>query len=199
MSYDTIKDKASYGLGISIGESLLKDGLDSLDLDIFAQGVKDRIAGNSAIPVAESQKALQLYYTEMQQAKGSKNIEAGLQFMEANGKKDGVTTLTSGMQYEVITTADGPKPKPSDTVTTHYHGTLIDGTVFDSSVERGQPASFPVNGVIQGWVEALQLMGTGSKWRLFIPPNLAYGTQGSPPVIGPNATLIFEVELLSIN
>lgn len=199
MSYDTIKDKASYGLGMSIGESLLKDGLDSLDLEIFAQGVKDRIAGTSAIPVEESQQALQVYYTEMQNAKGSKNVEAGLLFMEANGKKDGIKTLASGMQYEVMTTGEGAKPKASDTVTTHYHGTLIDGTVFDSSVERGQPASFPVNGVIQGWVEALQLMETGSKWRLFIPPNLAYGAQGSPPVIGPNSTLIFEVELLSIN
>lgn len=199
MSYDTIKDKASYGLGMSIGESLLKDGLDSLDLEIFAQGVKDRIAGKSAIPVEESQKALQTYYGEMQNAKSSKNVEQGLLFMETNAKKEGVTTLPSGMQYEVITAGDGPKPSATDKVTTHYHGTLVDGTVFDSSVERGQPASFPVNGVIQGWVEALQLMGTGSKWRLFIPPNLAYGAQGSPPVIGPNATLIFEVELLSIN
>jgi len=199
MSYDTIKDKASYGLGMSIGESLLKDGLDSLDMDIFIQGVKDRIAGTNKIPVEESQKALQTYYTEMQSAKGNKNIEAGLAFMELNGKKDGVTTLASGMQYEVMTEGSGPKPTASDKVTTHYHGTLIDGTIFDSSVERGQPASFPVNGVIQGWVEALQLMGTGSKWRLFIPPNLAYGAQGSPPVIGPNSTLIFEVELISID
>jgi len=199
MSYDTIKDKASYGLGMSIGESLLKDGLHTLDLDIFLQGVKDRVAGTSKIPVEESQKALQLYYSEMQNAKSSQNIEQGLQFMEANGKKDGITTLASGMQYEVMTAGDGPKPAATDKVTTHYHGTLVDGTVFDSSVQRGQPASFPVNGVIQGWVEALQLMGTGSKWRLFIPPNLAYGEQGSPPVIGPNATLIFEVELISID
>ncbi len=199
MSYDTIKDKASYGLGMSIGESLLKDGLSSLDMDIFIQGVKDRIAGTSTMPVEESQKALQQYYTEMQNAKSSKNVEAGLQFMEANGKKDGITTLPSGMQYEVMKAGSGAKPKATDKVTTHYHGTLVDGTVFDSSVERGQPASFPVNGVIQGWVEALQLMETGSKWRLFIPPNLAYGEQGSPPVIGPNATLIFEVELISID
>jgi len=168
-------------------------------MDIFIQGVKDRIAGTSTMPVEESQKALQQYYTEMQNAKSSKNVEAGLQFMEANGKKDGITTLPSGMQYEVMKAGSGAKPKATDKVTTHYHGTLVDGTVFDSSVERGQPASFPVNGVIQGWVEALQLMETGSKWRLFIPPNLAYGEQGSPPVIGPNATLIFEVELISID
>lgn len=199
MSYDTIKDKASYGLGMSIGESLLKDGLHDLDLDIFVQGVKDRVAGTSKIPVEESQKALQTYYSEMQNAKSSKNIELGKQFMESNGKKDGIVSLASGMQYEVLNAGTGPKPKATDKVTTHYHGTLVDGTVFDSSVQRGQPASFPVNGVIQGWVEALQLMETGSKWRLFIPPNLAYGAQGSPPVIGPNATLIFEVELISID
>jgi FKBP-type peptidyl-prolyl cis-trans isomerase FklB len=125
-------------------------------------------------------------------------LAAGGAFLKENGARDGVVTTASGLQYEIITVGDGPMPAATDTVITHYHGTLIDGTVFDSSVERGTPASFPVNGVIAGWVEALQLMPVGSKWRLFVPPGLAYGDRGAGGAIGPNETLIFEVELLEI-
>ena len=126
-------------------------------------------------------------------------VEEGRKFLAANSKNEKVVTLESGLQYEVIKAGEGAKPSLNDQVTTHYHGTLIDGTVFDSSVERGQPASFPVNGVIKGWTEALQLMNVGSKWRLFVPYDLAYGERGAGPQIGPFTTLIFEVELISIN
>jgi FKBP-type peptidyl-prolyl cis-trans isomerase FklB len=125
-------------------------------------------------------------------------LEAGQRFLAENATKPGVVTRPSGLQYEILTVGNGPKPGPSDVVTTHYHGTLIDGTVFDSSVERGQPISFPVQGVIPGWVEALQLMPVGSKWRLFVPSELAYGKRGAGGAIGPNEVLVFEVELLSI-
>ena len=126
-------------------------------------------------------------------------IEEGINFLRENGKREGVTTLASGLQYEVINDGTGPKPTIEDNVTTHYHGTLIDGTVFDSSVDRGEPASFPVGGVIKGWTEALQLMSVESKWKLYVPYELAYGERGAGPQIGPYSTLIFEVELISIN
>ncbi|GAA4456570.1 MAG: FKBP-type peptidyl-prolyl cis-trans isomerase [Chitinophagaceae bacterium] len=128
-----------------------------------------------------------------------KNLEAGTKFLENNKTREGVVTLPSGLQYEIIKAAEGPKPGATDKVTCHYHGTLIDGTVFDSSVQRGQPASFPLNMVIRGWTEALQLMSLGSKWRLFLPADLAYGDRHVSAAIGPNSTLIFEVELLGIN
>ena len=126
------------------------------------------------------------------------NLDIGLKFLEENKKREGVICLESGLQYEVITMGDGPKPHATQTVNCHYHGTMIDGKVFDSSVQRGQPASFPLNRVISGWTEALQLMPVGSKWKLFLPPHLAYGEQQAGPMIGPNSTLIFEVELLGI-
>ena len=126
------------------------------------------------------------------------NLEIGLKFLDENKKRESVVSLESGLQYEVITMGEGPKPNASQTVTCHYHGTMIDGKVFDSSVKRGQPASFPLNRVISGWTEALQLMPVGSKWKLFLPPHLAYGEQQAGPMIGPNSTLIFEVELLGI-
>lgn len=140
-------------------------------------------------------------FDKLNQAKQDKlkaNLEAGLNFLAENAKRPGVTSLPSGLQYEVITMGDGPKPTATQTVTCHYHGTLIDGKVFDSSVQRRQPASFPLNRVISGWTEALQLMPVGSKWKLFLPPHLAYGEQQAGPMIGPNSTLIFEVELLGI-
>jgi FKBP-type peptidyl-prolyl cis-trans isomerase FklB len=135
---------------------------------------------------------------QMFESKAAANLEAGQAFLAENTQKPGVVTLESGLQYEVITMGDGPKPGPTQTVTCHYHGTVIDGRVFDSSVQRGKPASFPLNRVIAGWTEALQLMPTGSKWRLFLPPHLAYGNQQVSAEIGPNSTLIFEVELLGI-
>ncbi len=135
----------------------------------------------------------------MKNEKASANLKAGQEFLEANKKKQGVVALPSGLQYEIITEGDGIKPLSKNKVTCHYHGTLIDGTVFDSSVKRGQPATFPLNAVIKGWTEGLQLMGVGSKWRFFLPPNLAYGDRQTGSDIGPNSTLIFEVELLGVS
>jgi FKBP-type peptidyl-prolyl cis-trans isomerase FklB len=135
----------------------------------------------------------------MKNEKASANLKAGQEFLEANKKKQGVVALPSGLQYEIITEGDGIKPLAKNKVTCHYHGTLIDGTVFDSSVKRGQPATFPLNAVIKGWTEGLQLMGVGSKWRFFLPPNLAYGDRQTGSDIGPNSTLIFEVELLGVS
>ena len=135
----------------------------------------------------------------MKAEKAANNLKAGQDFLATNKTRAGVTELPSGLQYEVLTAADGAKPKDFNTVTCHYHGTLVDGTVFDSSVNRGKPASFPLNMVIKGWTEGLQLMGTGSKWRFFIPPHLGYGDRQVGPSIGPNSTLIFDVELISIN
>lgn len=139
-----------------------------------------------------------MFGSEKNESKAAANLAAGAAFLKENAARDGVTSLESGLQYEVINTGDGAKPGPTQTVTCHYHGTVIDGRVFDSSVQRGQPASFPLNRVIPGWTEALQLMPTGSKWRLFLPPNLAYGERQVSAEIGPNSTLIFEVELLGI-
>ncbi len=136
---------------------------------------------------------------KMNSDKAAANLKAGQDFLAENKQKPGVTETASGLQYEVITAGDGPKPTASNTVTCHYHGTLINGTIFDSSVQRGRPASFPLNQVISGWTEGLQLMGTGSKWRFFIPPHLGYGNRQVGPTIGPNSTLIFEVELIDIN
>ncbi len=136
---------------------------------------------------------------KMKADKEAENLKAGQEFLSANKNRAEVVELPSGLQYEILTAAEGPKPTEFNTVTCHYHGTLIDGTVFDSSVKRGQPASFPLNMVIKGWTEGLQLMGTGSKWRFFIPPHLGYGTRQVGAVIGPNSTLIFDVELISIN
>ncbi len=135
----------------------------------------------------------------MKNEKAEANLKAGKDFLAANKNKPGITELASGLQYEVLKEGAGAKPRATDTVTCHYHGTLIDGTIFDSSVKRGQPASFPLNQVIKGWTEGLQLMGTGSKWRFFIPPHLGYGDRQVGPTIGPNSTLIFDVELISIN
>jgi FKBP-type peptidyl-prolyl cis-trans isomerase FklB len=136
---------------------------------------------------------------QMKRQKAEENLKAGEEFLEANKQKEGVVSLPSGLQYEVITNTEGPKPSAHNTVTCHYHGTLINGTIFDSSVQRGKPASFPLNMVIKGWTEGLQLMSVGSKWRFFIPPHLGYGDRQVSAEIGPNSTLIFEVELLGIN
>ena len=141
---------------------------------------------------------MQDYFGKLANEKQKVNVEAGQKFLDENAKRDGVVTTATGLQYEVLKEGSGDSPKETDNVTVHYHGTLIDGTVFDSSVDRGQPATFPVNGVIPGWVEALQLMNAGAKYKLFIPSNLAYGERGAGGAIGPNATLVFEVELISI-
>lgn len=193
-------DSVSYCIGVNIGENL-KNQFSDIDIKDFMNGINDVLSDKSEpkISNAEAQKILQEYFSKQQELKSKKAIEEGENFLAENGKKKGVTTLESGLQYEVITKGEGAKPTLNDQVTTHYHGTLIDGTVFDSSVERGQPATFPVSGVIKGWTEALQLMSVGSKWKLFVPYNLAYGERGAGANIGPFTTLIFEVELISIN
>ena len=193
-------DSVSYSLGVNIGENI-KTQFPDIDLKNFEAAIKDVLDDNKkpSISGADAQKTIQEYFTK-QQAKASESVvEEGKKFLAENSKKEKVVTLESGLQYEVIKTGEGAKPTLNDQVTTHYHGTLIDGTVFDSSVERGEPASFPVSGVIKGWTEALQLMNVGSKWRLFVPYDLAYGERGAGPKIGPFTTLIFEVELISIN
>lgn len=193
-------DKFSYCLGLNIGTSLINDGLDEINVADLAAGLED-ILKDTDIRVTP-QEAQQILQSGVQEAREKKNgpVKAnGEAYLADNAKKEGVTVLPSGLQYEVLVEGNGDKPKETDSVTTHYHGTLIDGTVFDSSVERNQPATFPVNGVISGWVEALQLMAVGSKWRLHIPYNLAYGERGAGAGIPPFAALVFEVELLAIN
>ncbi|MBO7055989.1 MAG: FKBP-type peptidyl-prolyl cis-trans isomerase [Bacteroidales bacterium] len=193
-------DKASYSLGMNIGASLKGEGVSQINAEMFAKGLSDMLNGSKLeLSMQEAYETIQDFLAKANAAKFSKNITEGKNFLEENGKRPGVVTLPSGLQYEIITQGNGPKPKATDTVTTHYHGTLIDGTVFDSSVQRNQPASFPVNGVIQGWVEALQLMPVGSKWKLYVPSELAYGANPHPGgPIEPHMTLIFEVELLAI-
>jgi FKBP-type peptidyl-prolyl cis-trans isomerase FklB len=193
-------DSVSYSLGVNIGENI-KSQFPDIDLKNFESGIEDVLSEKKQpkIEGQDAQKVIQEYFTK-QQAKASEGkIEEGKVFLAKNGKRKEVTTLESGLQYEIITNTEGPKPTLNDQVTTHYHGTLLDGTVFDSSVERGQPATFPVSGVIKGWTEALQLMSIGSKWRLYVPFDLAYGEKGASAQIGPYTTLIFDVELLKIN
>ena len=193
-------EKLSYCLGANIGMSLQSQGLTDLDTKTFTEAINDVVSnGDLKINPEDINSYLQDYFGKIQQEQQNKAVEQGQSFLNANKAKDGVVTLESGLQYSIIKEGKGAKPKATDTVTTHYHGTLISGEVFDSSVERGQPASFPVNGVIAGWVEALQLMPVGSKWKLFVPSNLAYGERGAGQQIGPHTTLIFEVELISID
>ncbi len=193
--------KVSYGFGVNIAQNMKQQGMFDIDANVLAQGINDYMSGaNLQIPVENIQAILQEYFAQLQQKQFAKNIEDGENFLRENAKRKGVVTLPSGLQYEIITAGSGVKPKLTDKVTTHYHGTLIDGTVFDSSVRRGQPATFPVNGVIKGWVEALQLMPSGSKWKLYIPSELAYGTNPHPGgPIEPHMTLIFDIELISVN
>jgi len=189
----------SYALGMSIAGNLIQTGVQTVNPELFLNGFKDVFkGGKTQIHPEDANKILEEFIGKLNQDKGSGNLEEGLKFLAENRKKQGVVELPSGLQYKVLNEGDGEIPTSSDQVKCHYHGMLIDGTVFDSSVDRGQPAVFPVNGVIQGWVEALQLMSTGSKWRLFIPSELAYGSNGAGGAIGPNSTLIFDVELLKI-
>ena len=196
---NTQVDSVSYSLGISVAENLTNSGFENLNTKAFQLGFQDVLSSNDIkINQQNANILIQEYLTELTTQKNTFAIEEGKKFLEENSKRTGVVTTSTGLQYEILVDSDGPKPKASDNVTVHYHGTLIDGTIFDSSVDRGEPVNFPVNGVIAGWVEALQLMSVGSKFKLFIPSNLAYGERGSGP-IGPSSTLIFEVELLSIN
>jgi FKBP-type peptidyl-prolyl cis-trans isomerase FklB len=201
----TERDKISYGIGMDIGENMKKQSID-IDPDKLAQGIKDVFSGGKLLMTEEEfrntmenfRKDMMTKQKMQMQEISDKNKKEGEAFLAENKKKEGVITLPSGLQYKVIKEGAGNLPKAPDTVTVHYKGTLIDGTEFDSSYSRGEPASFPVNGVIPGWTEALQLMKAGSKWQLFIPSNLAYGERGAGGKIGPNSTLVFDVELLSI-
>ena len=196
------KQKASYSIGYSMAANVRREFGDDMDLAAFKAGIADQLGGSdSQISDAEANTALQALVESRQaaqQARASENITLGKEFLAENGKREGVVTLPSGLQYEVLTAAEGEKPSATDQVTTHYRGTLIDGTQFDSSYDRGQPATFPLNGVIAGWTEALQLMSPGATWRLFIPPELAYGERAQGPIPA-NSTLIFDVELIGIN
>ncbi len=192
-------DSVSYGLGVSIGANLKQNALDTVNVVLLSKGMKDFFANKNSMTSEQADVAIRGFIQAKEKQKGEGNVKAGEAFLAANKSKPGVITTASGLQYQVIKEGTGAKPTLNDMVTTHYHGTLIDGTVFDSSVDRGQPASFPVSGVIPGWTEALQLMNVGSKWKLFVPSNLAYGERGAGGKIGPNSTLIFEVELLSID
>jgi len=199
------KDKVSYSMGINIGNNLERQSID-VNPDAFMQGIKDALSGGDTLMTEQEVNETMMNFQKEMAAKrverlkelGEKNKKEGEAFLSENKKKEGVTTLPSGLQYKVIKEGTGNTPKLTDTVTVNYRGTLIDGSEFDSSYRRGKPATFPVKGVIAGWTETLQLMKVGSKWQLFIPPHLAYGERGAGRLIGTNATLIFDVELLSI-
>lgn len=193
-------DSVSYSLGVLVAQSLKQQGMDQVDAASLVKGIEDVLKNNPLkISLPDCNRVVQDYMTQGQAKKYEAVIAAGKKFLDDNAKRKEVVRLPSGLQYEVLKKGEGAMPKASDRVTVHYHGTLIDGTVFDSSVERGEPATFGVTQVIQGWVEALQLMPLGSKWRLFIPYDLGYGERGAGGQIGPYSTLIFDVELLKIN
>ena len=211
ISLENERDSLSYSFGVNIGSKLISDGYDSINIDVFAKAFGDVFgAAGLALTTDQCQEIITEYFeskqtrnvdnqnTQNDPTATGDNLAAGLAFLEANKNKEGLVVLESGVQYKILKEGSGAKPTLNDRVTTHYHGMLIDGTVFDSSVDRGTPATFPLNGVIQGWQIAIQLMEVGSKWILYIPPHLAYGDRGTGPIL-PNSTLIFEVELLGIN
>ena len=196
---ETEMEKVSYSLGVNMASSVKQQGMETIDAQAVAKAFADVFEGNELdISEEESMTTLQDFFGKMQAEKSAKANEAGAAYLAENGAKEGVITTESGLQYEIIVSGDGAKPTTADQVTVHYHGMLTDGTVFDSSVDRGQPATFGVTQVIKGWTEALQLMSVGDKWKLTIPSGLAYGDQGAGGMIGPGATLVFEVELLGI-
>ena len=204
LALDTRKDKLSYALGMNLGTNLQKQSVE-VDPAIVLRGLQDGLAGKTLLKEDEARALLMQLQAEvrskqeeMMKVAGEANKKEGREFLAGNKAKEGIVTLPSGLEYKILTKGTGPKPTATDSVVCNYRGTLINGKEFDSSYKRGQPATFPVNGVIRGWTEALQLMPVGSKWQLFIPSDLAYGDRGAGPDIGPGATLIFEVELLSI-
>lgn len=197
---DTQIDSVSYSLGVNIGKNIKAQGVEQLNVNALAKAMND-VFGDETLKIDEmtSNMVIQNYFENLQSSVAEKSREEGLAFLEENKGKENVVSTESGLQYQVLEAGSGPIPKEDDTVTVHYEGKTIDGNVFDSSMERGEPVSFPVNGVIQGWQEALQLMPVGSKWRIWVPSDLAYGERGAGRDIGPNETLIFDVELLSID
>lgn len=192
-------DKISYALGLSIGQNFRASGFDEINFEDFLSGVRDVYnQSEPAMSYDEAKTIINEYFQEVQKKAVAQNKEAGEEFLKINAHKAGVTTLPSGLQYEVIKMGDGPKPQLTDSVECHYHGTLINGQVFDSSMDRGETATFPLQGVIKGWTEILQLMPVGSKWKVTIPSDLAYGDRGAGQVIQPGSTLIFIIELIAI-
>ena len=192
-------DKFSYGLGMGIGQNLLSMGVKDMSVEDFIKGISDVLAGNkTGITHAEAQKVVNEHFQKLAEEAYAVNKEAGEKFLAENAKKEGVVVLPSGLQYEVLAQGNGKKPSATDRVQCHYEGTLIDGTIFDSSIKRGEPAVFGVNQVIMGWVEALQLMQEGAKWRLYIPYNMAYGEHGAGEMIPPYSALVFDVELIKV-
>lgn len=191
-------ERVSYSLGVSVASNVRSQGLDNLDADLVAQAIRDVYSdGELQVSLEESGQILDTFFSGLQSEAGSENAAAGEAYLAENAGREGVEVLPSGLQYEVLEEGDGESPGLNDTVTVHYKGTLIDGTEFDSTSEAGGPATFSLAGIIPGWQEALPLMKTGGKWRIYMPPELAYGELGSGPMIGPNETLIFEVELIS--
>lgn len=192
-------ENVSYSLGVNVGINLKKEGFGNLNVEKFAKALKDVLSADELeIPIEKTDEIINEFFSVLQKDKNDKASKEGIDYLASNAKKDGVTVLPSGLQYEIITAGTGTTPKVTDTVTTHYHGTLIDGTVFDSSVLRNEPATFEVGQVILGWIEALQLMPVGSKWKVTIPSELAYGEKGAGKAIAPFSTLVFEIELLNI-
>jgi len=199
MSFETQEEKFSYALGLSMASNLLQSRIKSVHFDAMFAAIKDIMQGNKPlISPHDANKVIEEYFNIQQKQQGAVNTLEGNNFLAQNKLNDDVIELESGLQYKILQKGSGSTPKITDKVKCHYHGTLIDGTVFDSSISRKEPAVFPVNGVIKGWIEALQLMNIGSKWQLFIPPHLAYGDHGTGGPIGPKMTLIFEVELIGI-
>ncbi len=200
--YSTVELQASYGIGLQMGDQLRSNPFDGLDIEAVKAGLADAFMQQEAqVDNQTLGAAFNEIHQRMQAAKAEEHKEVialGQQFLAENASRDEITVTDSGLQYEVLQTGEGDIPKADSTVRTHYHGTLVNGDVFDSSYDRGQPAEFPVNGVIKGWTEALQMMPVGSKWRLYVPSDLAYGEQGAGGAIGPHSTLIFDVELLDI-
>ena len=195
----SVKDSASYALGFRIAQSMKGQGLQDINMALFDKGFSAGVIAKSIIPDSLLDVCIKKYQDNMSQEKITFNKAVGTEFLERNAKRPGVVSMTNGMQYEVMVAGTGSvKPTLSNKVKCHYHGTLIDGSIFDSSVQRGEPITFPLNGVIKGWQDAVQLMTVGSKWKLFIPSELAYGDRSAGPFIGPGMTLIFEVELLGI-
>jgi FKBP-type peptidyl-prolyl cis-trans isomerase FklB len=199
MKYTTEIDKVSYSLGLSIASNLISSGVKTIQIEAFMDAISTAFEGKMPeITPNEANQILQNFFENLQNEQGKAAKEAGEKFLAENKTKEGVVTLSSGLQYKILQEGNGEKPKASDSVKCHYEGRLINGQIFDSSIRRGEPAVFPVSGVIAGWVEALQLMTVGSKWQLYIPSELAYGKHGAGQSIGPNETLIFDVELLAI-
>ncbi len=195
----TFNDSLSYAVGVLWGQNIKQQGMTEVNADVLSQAISSVLDGTETkLDLQVASGMVRQYMNREKIAKASKNKAEGEAFLKKNAEREGVITLESGLQYEIMKEGTGPVPKATDKVSVHYHGTLTNGDVFDSSVQRGSPTSFPVTGVIKGWVEALQLMPVGSKWKLFIPSDLAYGERGAGGKIGPHATLIFEVELLGI-